>query len=67
MIGGRTIRGVMEGDSRPSEFIPKLAELNARGEFPFDELITTFPIQDINEAEAASASGAVIKPVLVFE
>ena len=67
MIGGRTITGVMEGDSTPSEFIPRLAQLNADGKFPYHELITTFPIEQINEAEAASASGAVIKPVLTFE
>lgn len=66
MISGRTITGVMEGDSTPSEFIPKLAALNAEGRFPFDELITVYPIEQINEAEAASASGAVIKPVLTF-
>ena len=66
LIGGRTITGVMEGDSTPNEFIPRLAELNADGEFPYDELITEFSIDRINDAEAASADGSVIKPVLVF-
>jgi aryl-alcohol dehydrogenase len=66
MISGRTITGVMEGDSTPSTFIPYLAGLNAEGRFPFHELITTFPLAEINEAEAASASGTVIKPVLLF-
>ena len=42
-------------------------QLNADGKFPYHELITTFPIEQINDAEAASASGAVIKPVLTFE
>ncbi|MEY2467377.1 MAG: aryl-alcohol dehydrogenase [Actinomycetota bacterium] len=67
MIGGRRIVGVMEGDSVPSEFIPRLAALNAEGRFPFDELITTFPIEQVNDAEAASANGSVIKPVLTFD
>ena len=66
LIGGRTITGVMEGDSTPNEFIPRLAALNADGRFPYHELITTFPIEQINDAEAASANGSVIKPVLVF-
>lgn len=66
MIGGRRIIGVMEGDSVPTELIPRLAALNAAGEFPYDELITTFPLEQINEAEAASADGSVIKPVLMF-
>lgn len=66
LIGGRTITGVMEGDSTPNEFIPHLARLNADGRFPYDELITTYSLDQINEAEAASAAGSVIKPVLVF-
>ena len=66
MISGRTITGVMEGDSTPSEFIPHLAQHNADGKFPFDELIVEFPLDQINEAEKASADGSVIKPVLVF-
>ena len=66
MISGRTITGVMEGDAYPPEFIPRLAQLNADGQFPFDELITTFSIDQVNEAEAASASGEVVKPVLIF-
>lgn len=66
LIGGRTITGVMEGDSTPSELIPRLAQLNADGEFPFHELITNYTLDQINDAEAASADGSVIKPVLVF-
>lgn len=66
MISGRSIRGIMEGDANPDEFIPRLAALNAAGDFPFDDLITTFTLDQINEAEAASASGDVIKPVFVF-
>lgn len=66
MIGGRTITGVMEGDSTPLEFIPHLAQLNASGVFPFHELIVDFPLDQINEAEAASANGSVVKPVIRF-
>ncbi len=66
MISGRTITGVIEGDAVTETFIPHLADLNAQGRFPFDELITTFPLEQINEAEAASLAGEVIKPVLTF-
>jgi aryl-alcohol dehydrogenase len=66
LIGGRTITGVMEGDSTPNEFIPRLAQLNADGRFPYHELVTTYSIDQINDAEAASADGSVIKPVLLF-
>ena len=66
MISGRKIMGIMEGDAVPETFIPYLAKLNADGNFPFDELIQTFPVAEVNAAEAASASGEVIKPVLLF-
>ncbi len=67
LLSGRTLRTVIEGDARPEEFIPYLAQLNTSGRFPYDELITTFPLEQINEAEAASRCGAVIKPVLTFD
>ncbi len=66
LFPGRHVHGIFEGDSVPQEFIPHLAQLNADGQFPFDELIETFPLDDINAAEAASASGDVIKPLLTF-
>ncbi len=66
VVSGRTVRGIMEGDSVPRDFIPKLAAMNQAGTFPYHELITEFPFEDINAAEAASASGEVIKPVLTF-
>ncbi|MDH3683059.1 MAG: NAD(P)-dependent alcohol dehydrogenase [Acidimicrobiia bacterium] len=66
LLSGRTITGILEGDSVSPVFIPQLIELHRRGRFPFDELITTYPLADINEAEAASRSGDVFKPVLLM-
>jgi len=66
MVSGRRIVGVIEGDSTPAEFIPHLAQLNADGVFPFHELIVEFPLEQINDAEAASADGSVVKPVIRF-
>ncbi|MFT7597394.1 MAG: aryl-alcohol dehydrogenase [Acidimicrobiales bacterium] len=66
VLFGRTITGILEGDSIPQQFIPELIELHRAGRFPFDELITTFPLDQINEAEAASHHGEVIKPVLLM-
>jgi aryl-alcohol dehydrogenase len=54
---GRVIRTVFLGDAHPRTFIPYLAELNAKGEFPYDELIQKFPFFEINEAEEASGNG----------
>jgi aryl-alcohol dehydrogenase len=66
LLLGRTFSGVVEGDAQPASFIPQLIDLYREGKFPFDRLIKTFPFEQINEAIAASNSGEVVKPVLVF-
>jgi aryl-alcohol dehydrogenase len=48
---GRTVAGIVEGDAVPQTFIPKLLRLWRQGRFPFDRLITTFGLDQINEAE----------------
>ncbi|SMD26383.1 NAD(P)-dependent alcohol dehydrogenase [Kibdelosporangium aridum] len=62
---GRNIMGIIEGDAVPQTCIPPLIELWRQGRFPFDKLIRTFPLDQINEAEKASLSGDVVKPVLM--
>jgi len=62
--GGRTVRGVVQGDSRPREFIPRLVDLFMAGQMPLDRLITRYDLAEINRAAADATSGATIKPVL---
>ena len=64
MVGGRSIRGIAEGDSIPDEFIPELVEHYARGRLPLERLVTHFPFERINEAIHEAHTGAVIKPIL---
>jgi aryl-alcohol dehydrogenase len=64
--GGRTVRGVVQGDSRPREFIPRLVDLFMTGRMPLDRLISRYPLADINRAAADATSGAAIKPVLML-
>ncbi|WP_085026225.1 NAD(P)-dependent alcohol dehydrogenase [Ensifer aridi] len=64
ILFGRTIRGVIEGESVPDTFIPQLIELWKQGRFPFDKLIEFYDLDEINEACAASETGKVLKPVL---
>ncbi|MBS4730353.1 NAD(P)-dependent alcohol dehydrogenase [Mycobacterium sp. SM1] len=66
LLLGRTVKGIVEGDSIPSIFIPRLVELYLAGRFPFDRIIQTYPIADINSAVEDAAQGRTIKPVLVF-
>ena len=61
---GLTIRGIVEGDADPQTFIPYLLDLHSQGKFPFDKLITTVPLAEINEAVAAQHRGEVLKVVL---
>ncbi|MEP3225569.1 MAG: NAD(P)-dependent alcohol dehydrogenase [Parasphingorhabdus sp.] len=61
-----TMTGIIEGDSVPDQFIPWLIEQHQQGRLPYDELITTFPFEDIANAFDAQRSGAAIKPVLTF-
>jgi aryl-alcohol dehydrogenase len=64
IMNGRTVRGIIEGDSIPDLFIPRLIELYSRGRFPFDRLITFYPFDEINQAVEDMEEGRVIKPVL---
>ncbi|MFZ5667025.1 MAG: NAD(P)-dependent alcohol dehydrogenase [Pseudomonadota bacterium] len=65
MTPGHRIIGIIEGDSDPQQFIPELIAHHAAGRFPFDRLIRTFPLAEINEAIAAQARGECIKVVLI--
>jgi aryl-alcohol dehydrogenase len=61
---GRTVRGIIEGDSVPDILIPKLIRLHEAGLFPFDRLLQFYALDEINEAIADSEQGRVVKPVL---
>jgi aryl-alcohol dehydrogenase len=61
---GLTIRGIIEGDADPKAFIPYLLDLHGQGKFPFDKLITTMPLDQINEAVEAQHRGEILKAVL---
>jgi aryl-alcohol dehydrogenase len=61
---GRSIRGVVQGDSIPKEFIPKLVDLVVEGKFPIDKMIKFYDLADINRAAEESSAGSTIKPVL---
>jgi aryl-alcohol dehydrogenase len=63
---GKTLVGAVEGDSVPQIFIPQLIDLYKAGTFPFDELITTYPFDQIEKAIADTASGAAVKAVLTM-
>jgi len=61
---GRTVRGCIQGDSIPEQFIPRLIDLHRAGELPVERLVTFYDFADINRAVADSIAGNTIKPVL---
>jgi aryl-alcohol dehydrogenase len=64
LVGGRSYRGVNQGDSVPQWFIPKLIAMYREGVFPFDRLLRFYDFGDINDAVEDTRSGEAIKPVL---
>jgi aryl-alcohol dehydrogenase len=66
-LAGRSLRYIFEGEAVPQEFIPKLIGLWQGGRFPFDRLLRSYPLDQINDAERDSANGTTIKPILLPE
>ena len=66
LTGGRTVRGIIEGDANPDVFLPKLIDLFVKGKFPIDRLVTFYPFARINDAIADALGGKVVKPILRF-
>lgn len=65
-MAGKKVLGVIQGGADPQTFIPRMIDLWRAGQFPFDRLIAEYPFDRINDAEADTMSGRVIKPVLVM-
>ena len=57
-------RGIVEGESIPMEFLPRLIELWQRGEFPVERMMTFYDFDQIDQAARDAEAGHVIKPVL---
>lgn len=67
ILFGRTVRGIIEGDSVPDVFIPQLIDLWAQGRFPFDKLVRYYPLRQIEDAVRASERGEVTKAIVCPE
>ncbi|MBO6633548.1 NAD(P)-dependent alcohol dehydrogenase [Parvibaculum sp.] len=62
---GHTVKGIIEGDSDPDTFIPEMIELYRQGRLPFDRLVKTYPLSEINRAIADQHDGKCVKVVLL--
>jgi aryl-alcohol dehydrogenase len=64
MTGGRVVRGIVEGESVPAEFLPRLVGLWREGRFPVERMMTHYDFDQIDRAAREAESGEAIKPVL---
>lgn len=62
----KTLVGVVEGQSIPKLFIPELIKYYKEGKFPFDKLIKTYEMEELDQAIHDMESGKTIKPVILF-
>lgn len=66
MAEGKSMIGVIEGDSVPRVFIPQLIEYFNKGHFPFDKLVKFYDFKDLEQAFEDSKNGSTIKPIIKF-
>ncbi|WP_033294149.1 NAD(P)-dependent alcohol dehydrogenase [Amycolatopsis jejuensis] len=64
ILFGRTVRGIVSGDSIAETFIPQLIEFYLQGRFPLDKLVRYYNFDEVNEAARASERGEVVKAIL---
>lgn len=65
-IGG-TVRGIVEGDSLPHEFIPELIAHHKAGRLPMEKFSKSYKLAEINKAIEDAHTGKCIKAVLIMD
>lgn len=66
MYAGRVIRGTIEGDAVPREFIPRMIAWYRAGLLPLEKLVTTYEFSEINQAVSDMLTARIVKPVLIM-
>ena len=64
ILFGRTLKGIIEGDSVPSVFIPRLIALHRQGKFPVEQIVTRYAFEGIKKAVHETESGMTVKAIL---
>ncbi|MDR3661904.1 MAG: NAD(P)-dependent alcohol dehydrogenase [Mycobacterium sp.] len=66
LANGLRVQGVIEGDSEPHTFIPRLAGHVLRGELPVEKMVRTYPFESFADAWQDATLGKTVKSVLVM-
>jgi aryl-alcohol dehydrogenase len=61
---GRTVHGIVEGESVPGVFIPRLIELWRQGRFPVEAIMKTYDFDQLDAAAHDAEEGRVVKAVV---
>ena len=64
---GGTVRGIVEGDSDPSVFLPELIAHHKAGRLPIERFSKTYALADINQAIDDAHHGRAIKAILLID
>lgn len=64
LTAGRSVRGIVEGDSVPDLFLPQLHRLWAAGKFPVERMMTFYDFDQIEQAAQDAEAGSTVKAVL---
>lgn len=59
LLDNKKLMGVIEGDSNPEEFIPKLIKMHQEGRFPIEKICKTYPVDKLEDAIHDLHTGAV--------
>lgn len=65
--GNKHMVGVIEGDSNPKEFIPRLVKMYMEGQFPIDKLSKVYSFTEFDRAVKDMHDGTVLKPILKWD
>ena len=65
MTLGQSVKGIIEGDSDPDIFLPELVAHFQAGRLPFDRLVKTYKLSEIDKAIDEQHRGLCVKPVLL--
>lgn len=66
MQTGKRLRGSIEGDVTPSEYIPKMIQWQKEGKLPIEKLIKYYKVEDFGKALDDMHKGSCIKPILIW-
>ncbi|KAG8631104.1 hypothetical protein KVT40_000244 [Elsinoe batatas] len=63
---GKSYRGVVEGESNPPEYVPKMVQWYREGRFPVDKLVKFMKADEFKRGLHEMHTGETIKPVILW-